>query len=174
MNELKYPIGLYEPQLFSETQKNKWIIDVAQLPQQLEASLLNLDEAQLHTPYRPGGWTVQQLVHHIADSHINAFCRMKCTLTEDKPTIKAYEENLWAQQADVDLPVNISTTILHALHLRMVTLLKAVQPAEWDRTYIHPETGKENTLWYLLGMYAWHGRHHVAHIQALRQREGWQ
>src|ERR1700709_378040 len=116
----RYPIGKYEPQPFTEKQRNKWLIDLAQLPSLLEASILNLDEAQLHTPYRDGGWTVHQLVHHVADSHINAFCRMKLILSEENPTIKPYEESLWAEQADVKtLPINISTTLLHALHLRM-------------------------------------------------------
>lgn len=172
--DLRYPIGQYEPQPFTEKQRNKWLIDLAQLPSLLEASILNLDEPQLQTPYRDGGWTVHQLVHHVADSHINAFCRMKLILSEENPTIKPYHENLWAEQADVEtLPINISTTLLHTLHLRMYALMKAVSGEEWNRTYFHPESKKENTLWYLLGMYAWHGKHHVAHITNLRARMGW-
>jgi hypothetical protein len=173
MTDLRYPIGQYDPKPFSEIQRKKWLTDLSQLPNMLEASILNLDEAQLQTAYRPGGWTVQQVVHHIADSHINAFCRMKLTLSENNPTIRPYEEAIWATQSDVSLPINISITLLHALHLRMYTLMEAVTGNEWERTYIHPESGEQNTLWYLLGVYAWHGRHHVAHINSLRERNGW-
>lgn len=169
----RYPIGHYEPKPFSEAQRKSWLTDLAQLPNMLEAAVLNLDEAQLHTPYRDGGWTVHQVVHHIADSHINAFCRMKLTLSEDNPAIRPYEENDWIQQADTALPVNISITLLHALHLRIHKLMASVEGVQWERTYVHPATGKQHTLWFLLGMYAWHGRHHVAHINALRERMGW-
>lgn len=171
--DLRYPIGHYEPQPYSEVQKNQWLNDLAQLPNMVEAAVLNLDEAQLHTPYRDGGWTVQEVVHHIADSHINAFCRIKLTLTEDNPTIRPYEEKEWVKQADTALPINVSTTLLHALHLRMHALMSSVKDEGWKRTYVHPATGKQADLWHLLGMYAWHGRHHVAHINALRERMGW-
>jgi hypothetical protein len=171
--DLRYPIGEYEPKPYSEAQKKTWLIDLAQLPNMVEAAVLNLDEAQLHTPYREGGWTLHQVVHHIADSHVNAFCRMKLTLSENNPTIRPYEENDWIKQADVALPINISITLLHALHLRMHALMSSVQDSEWERTYIHPASGKQFTLWYLLGNYAWHGRHHVAHINSLRERMGW-
>lgn len=169
----RYPIGQYEPKPFSEEQKRSWLIDLAQLPNMVESAVLNLDEAQLQTPYREGGWTIHQVVHHIADSHINAFCRMKITLSEENPTIRPYEENDWIKQADVQLPINISITLLHALHLRMHKLMSNVSDAEWERTYIHPASGKQFTLWYLLGNYAWHGRHHVAHINSLREKMGW-
>src|SRR6478672_3334862 len=113
--DARYPIGTYQPQPFSHVQKEDWLADIKFLPQRLEAALHNLDEAQLHTPYRDGGWTVHQLVHHVADSHINAYCRFKLGYTEATPTIKTYEEKDWAQTADVrDLPVNISTTLLFA------------------------------------------------------------
>lgn len=174
MSDPRYPIGHYEPRPYSEAQKKQWLVDLAQLPNMVETAILNLDEAQLHTPYREGGWTVHQLVHHIADSHINAFCRIKLTLSENNPTIKTYEEKDWVQQADVILlPVNVSITLLHALHIRMHTLMSQVKGDEWNKTYIHPESGKQFTLWYLLGNYAWHGRHHVAHINNLRERLGW-
>lgn len=174
MENLQYPIGKYETQPFSAEQKTAWLNELANLPEQLEAALLNLDTFQLQTPYRPGGWTVQQVVHHIADSHINAFCRFKLTLSETDPVIRPYDEKLWSLQADVELPVNISVTLLHALHRRLVALLNAVSDEEFEsRGYFHPETGKRNTLWYLLGMYAWHGKHHVAHINHLRERENW-
>jgi hypothetical protein len=173
MTDLRYPIGLYEPKPYRESQKQRWLIDILQLPNMVESAILNLDEAQLLTPYRPGGWTVQQLVHHIADSHINAFCRMKLVLSEVNPTIRPYDEAKWAEQADVNLPINISVTLLHALHQRMHALMSEVKDDQWERTYYHPESKTTHTLWYLLGNYAWHGRHHVAHINALRERNGW-
>ena len=173
-NDLRYPIGVYEPQPYSERQKKRWLIDLQQLPSLLEDAILNLDEAQLQTPYREGGWTVHQVVHHVADSHINALCRMKLVLTEENPTIKPYDEALWAQLNDTKtLPINISLTLLHALHLRMHAVMASVQGKQWERTYFHPESGKQFTLWYLLGNYAWHGQHHVAHITSLRERMNW-
>jgi uncharacterized damage-inducible protein DinB len=171
--DLRYPIGGYEPQPFSPDLKRQWLIDIAQLPAMLEAALENLDEHQLHTPYRDGGWTVHQVAHHLVDSHVNAYCRMKLTLSEDNPTVKAYEENDWLQTADAQLPINNATTLLHALHQRIHALLKMVTDEQWNRTYVHSATQKQHTLWYLLGLYAWHGRHHVAHITALRERMGW-
>ncbi|MCU0394721.1 MAG: putative metal-dependent hydrolase [Chitinophagaceae bacterium] len=173
MSDIRYPIGTYEPQPFSADQKRDWLIDIAQLPNMVEAAIENLDEAQLHTPYREGGWTVHQVVHHLADSHVNAYCRMKLTLSEDNPTVKAYDENSWVLMADASLPVNNATTLLHCLHQRLYTLLKQVEDDQWNRTYVHSGTGLQHTLWYLLGMYAWHGRHHVAHIRGLRERMGW-
>lgn len=169
----RYPIGQFEPQPYSEEQKRKWLIDIAQLPNMLEAAIENLDAAQLHTPYRDGGWTVHQVAHHIVDSHINAYCRIKLTLTEDNPTIKAYEESDWVQTADSTLPVNNATTLLHALHQRMYKLLQSVTDEQWNRTYVHSATQKQHTLWHLLGLYAWHCRHHVAHINSLRERMNW-
>lgn len=172
--ELKYPIGKYEPQAFSAEQKEQWLLDIQWLPEQVEHALLNLDEVQLQTPYRPQGWTVHQLVHHIADSHMNAYIRFKLGLTEDNPTIKPYEENQWALLADTrELPVNISITILHALHKRWITVLRDIADEQWNRTVFHPGSKTTMSLWFLLGMYAWHGRHHVAHITRLREREGW-
>lgn len=171
----RYPIGQYEPRPFSIPQKVEWLADIKFLPLQVENAILNLDEAQLHTPYREGGWTVHQLVHHIADSHINAYCRFRLGLTEDNPTIKPYDENKWVMLHDVEkLPVNISITILHAVHTRLYETLKYVQDDEWNnRTVFHPEHKKTMRLWYLLGMYAWHGRHHVAHITSLREKMKW-
>lgn len=171
----RYPIGKYETQPFSEAQKKDWLNAIKFLPLILENAILNLDEAQLETPYRDGGWTVKQLVHHIADSHMNAYTRFKLGLTEDNPTIRPYEEKLWAELSDVKtLPINISLTLLHALHIRWYEALKGIPDEQWNRTVVHPEHNKQMTLWYLLGMYAWHGKHHVAHITSLRERNGWQ
>lgn len=175
INDLRYPIGEYEPKPFSIEQKIEWLADIKFLPHQLEAAILNLNEEQLHTPYREGGWTVNQVVHHVADSHINAYCRFKLGLTEENPTIRPYEEKQWAELYDVQkLPVNISITLLHALHIRWHEMLKYVSDDEWNnRTVFHPEHKKTMRLWYLLGNYAWHGRHHVAHVTELRERRGW-
>ena len=170
-----YPIGEYEPRPFTTEQKIEWLADIKFLPVLLENALLNLDEAQLQTPYREGGWTVHQLVHHIADSHMNAYIRFKLGLTEDNPVIKPYDEKLWAELHDVNkLPVNISVTLLPALHLRWHAMLKYMTYDEWNHpTVFPPEQKKTMRLWYLLGMYAWHGKHHVAHITALIERMGW-
>ncbi len=175
MNEdLKYPIGKYIAQPFSRELLGEWLIDIKNLPQHLENAILNLDEAQLNTPYRDGGWTVKQVVHHVADSHMNAYIRFKLGLTEDNPTIKPYDEAAWAEMQDTQhLPVNISLTLLYALHLRWYEVLKNMNSADLDKTVFHPEHKKEMTLWFLLGMYAWHSRHHVAHITSLRERMKW-
>ena len=174
MEDLRYPIGKYEPQPFSVKQLQDWLIDIQFLPQHLENAVTNLDEAQLATPYRDGGWTVKQLVHHVADSHINAYIRFKLALTEDNPTIKPYDEAAWARLADTQIvPINISLTLLHAVHVRWVEVIRSIKEEEWNRTLFHPEHKKEMTLWYLLGSYAWHGRHHTAHVTALRERMGW-
>ena len=173
--DIRYPIGDYVPKPFSIEQKVEWLADLKFLPSQLEESILNLDEAQLQTPYREGGWTIHQLVHHVADSHINAYCRFKLGLTEDNPTIKPYDEKSWAELNDVrKLPVNISITLLHALHIRWYETVKALSDNDWNnRTIFHPEQKKTIRLWTLFGMYAWHGKHHVAHIMRLRERNGW-
>ena len=172
--DLRYPIGKYEPQPFSDQLKQVWLNDIRFLPQSLEASIINLDENQLLTPYRDGGWTVKQLVHHVADSHINAYCRFKLGMTEDNPTIRTYEEKLWAELKDTQRqPVNISITLLFALHARLLSMLEGMTNEEYSRTIYHPEQKKSLTLWHLLGMYAWHGKHHVAHVNGLRDRMSW-
>lgn len=171
---LSFPIGKFKEQTFSEAQQRLWINDIRMLPGDMEEVILNLDEAQLNTPYREGGWTLRQVVHHVADSHMNAFIRFKLGLTEDRPHIKPNQQDAWAKLPDVELvPVNISLTLLHALHTRWAELLLSLSDQDWDRTVVHPEYQKEMSLWYLLGLYAWHGRHHVAHIRSLRNRMGW-
>ena len=173
--DLSYPIGRYQPHAYSENQKELWLNDIKFLPQLLENAIVNLDEAQLQTPYRPGGWTVQQVVHHVADSHINAYCRFKLGLTEDHPAIRPYEEAKWANLSDVqNIPINISITLLYALHTRWYSLLSDMPLSDWERSVFHPESRKDMTLWYLLGNYSWHGRHHVAHITSLRERNKWE
>ena len=165
MEYLQYPIGKYIEQPFSEKQLKEWLLDIQTLPMHVEHAIQNLDEAELDATYRPGGWTLKQVVHHIADSHMNAYIRFKLGLSEDNPTIKPYDENAWAQMIDTqNLPINISITLLFSLHIRLHEILKNMKVEEWNRTIFHPEHQKQMTLWYLLGMYAWHGRHHVAHL----------
>jgi hypothetical protein len=172
--DYRYPIGKYEPKEFSEAQKEEWLNAIELLPQELKKAIDGLDETQLKTPYREGGWTVIQLVHHIADSHANAYIRFKLGLTEENPTIKPYEEKEWALLPDNDLvPISVSITLLEALHTRWSVVLKHITNEQWNRTVVHPEHGKQMTLWFLLGMYAWHSKHHVAHITSLRERNNW-
>ena len=173
MNDPRYPIGKYEPQVFSHEQKEKWLLDIKFLPEDLEQALQNLDEHQLNTPYREGGWTVHQLGHHVADSHMNAYMRFKLGLTEDHPTIKPYNEKEWAKLADNNVPVNVSVTLLHALHQRWISLIKEMTETDFERTVVHPEHGRVMSLWFLLGLYAWHGKHHTKHITSLRESKGW-
>ncbi len=173
-NDPRYPIGKYESQPFSNAQKEKWLSDIKFLPEELERAIINLDAQQLQTPYRDGGWTVNQLVHHVADSHVNAYTRFKLGLTEENPTIRPYEEKAWALLTDVtSVPVNVSITLLHALHQRWYATIKDLTDTQWERTVVHTEHGRKMTLWFLLGMYAWHGKHHTAHITSLRDAKGW-
>ena len=173
-NDPRYPIGKYEPQPFSEELKQKFILDIQFLPEELERALLNLDQAQLATPYREGGWSVIQLVHHVADSHMNAYIRLKLAITENNPTIKPYDEKAWAELPDNNqVPVNVSITLLHALHQRWTATLKNLSENDWNRTVIHPASGIEMSVWFLLGLYAWHGKHHTKHITALKKSKGW-
>jgi hypothetical protein len=172
--DLRFPKGKFLPQPFSQKQKEEWLLDIKFLPTELELAVQNLDEYQLQTPYRAGGWTVHELVHHIADSHMNAYMRVKLGLTENNPTIKPYEQDEWAKLNDTKtLPINVSLTLLHALHQRWYATMKDLRDDEWERTVFHPEQKKKISLWELLGMYAWHSQHHVAHIKNLRERMGW-
>lgn len=172
--DLRYPIGKYIAQPFSDNLLGEWLIDIKNLPQHLENAVLNLDEQQLNTAYREGGWALKQVVHHVADSHMNAYIRFKLALTEDNPTIKPYDENAWALMSDTNnLPINISLTLLHSLHLRWHQILKDMTAADLKRTVFHPQQKKQFTLWELLGLYAWHGKHHTAHITSLRERMNW-
>jgi hypothetical protein len=138
----------------------------------LKAAIARLNEPQLDTPYRPGGWTVRQVVHHLPDSHMNAFVRFKLALTEEEPTIKGYDEARWAQLADAKAPTDPSLLLLENLHKRWILLLDSLTPSDWQRKFRHPERGAV-TLENNLQLYAWHGRHHVAHITALRERNNW-
>lgn len=174
ISSLKYPIGKYELQPFSDALRKQWLLDIETLPQQIENAVLNLDEAQLNTPYREGGWTIKQVVHHVADSHMNAYIRFKLGMSEDNPTIKPYDEVQWAEMIDVkELPINLSITLLHALHKRWHHFLQSLSKDDLGRTVYHPASKIEYMLWDLMGLYAWHSRHHTAHITSLRERMGW-
>src|ERR1700689_539575 len=173
---MRYPVGRFSfPSAtgITHVQRNQWIAEIAEAPARLRAAVAGLDAAQLDTPYRPGGWTVRQVAHHVPDSHLNAYIRFKLALTEDDPTIKTYAEDRWAQLADTQTtPVEVSFTLLDTLHARWVRLLRSLKPEDWKRTFRHPELGLVS-LEKNLALYAWHGRHHVAHIMGLRERNGW-
>ena len=176
---LRYPIGREEVSniydgIYGDALKHQLLNDIKMLPAMLEFAIHNLNEDQLHTPYRPGGWTVHQLIHHIADSHINAYTRFKLGLTEDIPVIKPYNESAWAELSDTkNLPINISGTLLHALHSRWYQLMYDMTIEQWQRTVYHPEKKRKITLWEMLKTYSWHGLHHTAHITRLRERMHW-
>jgi hypothetical protein len=175
MSDLRYPIGRFAfDGDVTPARRQEWIDTIAHAPAALRAAVDGLSPEQLDTPYRPGGWMVRQVVHHVPDSHMNAYTRFKLALTEDEPTIKPYDEARWAALSDSrDVPIAVSLTMLDALHERWVTLLRGLAPSDFQRTLRHPEHDRLMTLDYLLGLYAWHGRHHAAHITALREREGW-
>jgi hypothetical protein len=175
LEQLRYPIGRFEkPESYTAADLKEWITVIEALPGWMDLCVENLDESQLQTPYRPDGWTVIQVVHHVADSHMNAYIRLKLGLTEDNPTIKPYVEAEWAKLADVEtVPVNVSNTLLHALHRRWVAVLKNMKDTDWERTVYHPEKERNLTLWELTALYAWHSRHHMEHIRQLRERMGW-
>ena len=175
LQQLKYPIGGYKrPEVITPGIRENWIREIATLPGRLEAALAGWTDEQLDTPYRSGGWTVRQLVHHIADSHLNAHCRIRLALTEDKPTIKPYKQDEWVKLADVQsLPVSYSLDIVRGLHARWAFLLKNLNDNELQRSFVHPEHGTSFTVEGMIGLYAWHGNHHLAHIVELGKRNGW-
>ena|SRR5947209_4604777 len=170
MSDPRYPIGKYEVDPHVTPQKRRaWIAAIAACPTELRAAVDGLADAALDTPYRPGGWTVRRLVHHLPDSHLNAYCRVKLALTENEPTIRPYDQDRWAELPDSRSPVENSLVLLESLHRRWVLLLESLAGLEWGRTLKHPELGTM-TVDNVAGLYAWHGRHHVAHITALRAR----
>jgi hypothetical protein len=171
--DLSYPIGRFDTSAPVDQAMRAPAIDaIAQLPARIREAVTGLSDAQLDTRYRPGGWTVRQVVHHVADSHMNGLIRTKLALTEDVPTIKPYDENAWSTVADMRLPIAVSLGILDGLHARWTAVWRALGPGDFARTFRHPEIGVMS-LDTQLQSYAWHSRHHVAHITSLRQREGW-
>jgi uncharacterized damage-inducible protein DinB len=174
-DDLRFPIGrfTYAGPATAEERRQR-IAQIERTPEELRAAARGLSAAQLDTPYRPGGWTVRQVVHHLPDSHLNAFIRFKLALTESSPTIKPYAEARWAELGDVaGTPIEVSLRLLDALHERWVVLLRSLAPAEFERTLFHPERNATMTLDELLALYAWHGPHHTAHITRLRARSEW-
>lgn len=172
--DLRYPIGrMVRTSSLSPDERRAAIDAIAGTPKSLRAAVHGLNDAQLDTPYRPDGWTVRQLVHHVADSHMHAYARVRFALTEQTPTIKPYAEAAWAELVDArDMPVTGSLALLEALHERLVHLLRAIPADAFARTLVHPENGPM-TIDALLGVYSWHGRHHVAHVTSLRERMRW-
>jgi len=174
MSDLQYPIGKFKYNgAPTEDEKQSLLDDISQTPAKLRAAVQELSDAQLDTPYRPGGWTVRQVVHHVPDSHLNSYIRFKLALTEDDPTIKPYAEDRWAELADTKAtPIEVSLTLLDSLHDRWVRLMRSFTAEEWQRTFRHPALGPM-TLEKTLALYAWHGKHHVAHITELRKHKSW-
>jgi hypothetical protein len=174
LEDLKYPAGRYQvPADIGEEQRSEWINAISSLPAQLSTAVRGLVDGQLDTRYREGGWTVRQVVHHVADSHMNSYIRFRWALTENVPLIKAYQEALWAELPDAkSMPVQVSLDLLAGLHQRWTALLNHMTEADFERRLRHPEAG-ELALDRMLGLYAWHGRHHVAHVARLRERMGW-
>jgi uncharacterized damage-inducible protein DinB len=175
IEQLKYPIGKYQrPQTFAKEQFTEWINTIESFPAKLIKEISNLSEEQLNTPYRPEGWTIRQVVHHCADSHMNAFIRFKLAMTEDKPTIKPYMEDRWAKLPDTALaPIEFSFQILEGLHKRWIILLKSMSEEDFKRQFIHPEMGRELEIRETLALYAWHCNHHLSHITSLKERMKW-
>lgn len=174
LDDLRYPIGTFTaPAVVAPDQLAEWIDEIDRYPSVLRAVVEPMTPAQLETPYRPDGWNVREVVHHVVDSHLNSFVRFKWALTEDRPTIKTYYEERWARLPDYrEVPIAVSLQLLEALHVRWVGLLRGLGPAEWARDFVHPDTGIVR-LDVNVGIYAWHGRHHLAHITRLAEREGW-
>ena len=175
LEKLKYPIGLYAPpEVITQNYLDQWIDEIASLPQLMRSAVSGLRDEQLDTPYRPGGWTVRQVVHHVPDSHINSYVRFKWTLTEETPTIKAYHEDRWAELNEArHAPIEPSLKLLEALHERWVLMLKALKEEDLRKKFIHPETNSEVRIDWNIGNYAWHGKHHLAHITNLKNNMGW-
>jgi DinB family protein len=174
MSDPAYPIGRYshDPNPTPEF-RARHIDAIAGLPARMRQAVAGLNDNQLDTPYRPDGWTVRQVVHHVPDSHLNAYVRLKWSLTESQPTIKAYDEKAWATLKDSQFtPVEVSLQLLESLHSRWTVLLRSLKAEDFRRKFVHPESGPHDVDW-LLGLYAWHGNHHVAHITSLRERMGW-
>lgn len=171
---LRYPIGRYRWDGPSAERRQADVEAIAALPALLRDVVRDFADEQFDTPYRPGGWTVRQVVHHLPDCHLNAYVRCKLALTEAEPTIRPYDEAAWAELADSrDTPVEVSLTLLEALHARWTTLLRSLGAGDFERTFVHPEIEGARSLDWLVGMYAWHGRHHLAHVTSLAGRMGW-
>lgn len=175
LEQLKFPIGKYQkPDFFSEEIVEKYMADIASFPARLRKEVEHLSDEQLDTPYRPDGWTIRQVIHHCADSHMNALIRLKLALTEENPIIKPYREELWAESEDSKkMPIQPSLWILEGVHIRWTVLLTSLSNSDLKRKFTHPEHGLEFTLNENMGNYAWHCNHHLAHITTLKQNKTW-
>lgn len=175
LEQLRFPIGKFEaPETITEAYITEWIAALEALPQRLEALVRGLSEEQLETPYRPDGWTVRQLVHHISDSHHHSYIRFKWALTEDRPVIKAYDQDGWSSLFDTkQAPIQMSLDHLRAVHAKLVYLLKGLSASDLQRQFVHPEGDVVTSLKENIGRYAWHGNHHYAHIENLLKRKQW-
>ena len=171
---LRYPIGKFAaPPSYTTEWRRQALASIAEAPTRLREGVRGLNDAQLDTPYRPDGWTLRQVVHHVADSHVNAYVRIRLALTESQPSIRPYDETAWARLPDAaSLPVAASLDLLDAMHARWIALLRAMREADFERQYVHPESG-HHSVNFLVALYAWHGEHHAAHITGLRHRMGW-
>lgn len=171
----RYPIGKfsYEKKGNGKEQRKIFISEIESVPFNLRKTISGLSEKQLDTPYREGGWAIRQVVHHLPDSHLNAYIRFKLALTESNPTVKTYDEKEWAKLDDyTETPIEVSLNLLDNLHMRWIVLLKSMDDADFKKTYLHRELGKVDLDW-LTALYAWHGKHHIAHINSVRKRKGW-
>lgn len=175
MSDPRYPIGKFHaPESFDAASRQSALAAIAALPGELRDAVVGLDDAQLDTPYRDGGWTVRQVVHHVVDSHLNAYVRHKLAMTEDEPTIRPYDESTWAELGEArTADPKLSLNLLAALHARWVAFLDTLAPADFERGFHHPEAKRRMSIDWSLAMYAWHGRHHMAHVTALRAARGW-
>ena len=174
LEHFKYPIGRVNiPDIITDKDIQKWISLLDSFPRKMRLITKNLSEEQLDTPYREGGWTIRQVVHHVVDSHYNSYIRFKWTLTEDRPVIKAYFEERWAELDDYKAPIDLSLKALESLHAKWVYLLMGLSKEQLKRVFVHPETNEEVTLEKNIGIYAWHSKHHYAHIENLLRRKGW-
>jgi uncharacterized damage-inducible protein DinB len=172
-DDLRFPIGKFDSKIEVTPEiRQKYIQTIKDLPENVERAIADLNDEQLDTPYRPEGWTVRQTVHHVADSHLNSYCRFKLALTEDVPTIRPYYEDRWAELKDSGMPIDVSMKIIQGVHARWANLLDSMSDEDFQRKLNHPETG-EWTLEKFLGLYDWHCKHHTAHITTLRERNGW-
>ena len=175
LEKLRYPIGKFiAPELYSGNYLAEKIAKIASFPERLKKEVIYLTEEQLDTPYRQDGWTIRQVIHHCADSHLNCFIRIKWALTEDKPVIKFYHEDRWAEIHDnLTMPIQPTLSFLEGLHYRLAYLMKSLNDIDLEKTFIHPEHNSEFTIKEIIGTYAWHGNHHLAHITELKKKKGW-
>jgi DinB superfamily len=174
MTDPSYPIGKFAFEgNVDAAQREKWINDISSQPAKLREAVAGLSDSHLDTPYREGGWTVRQVVHHVPDSHMNAYVRFKLALTENNVTIKPYDEGAWANLPDSKLPVEVSLKLLESIHERWLVILNHMTETDFEKTYFHPQSQKTFMLGNVLGLYAWHGHHHIAHITELKKQKNW-